>query len=93
MPDSMAAETIKLEIISPDQTRRFVQVSESPFLIGRGNDTGNHLQLSDSAAMKSALDCGMTRYADDIFAVSVLQSRNSDTLCLTSKPSWRTLSR
>ncbi len=48
MPDSTASEAIKLEIISPDQTRRFVQVSESPFLIGRGNDTGNHLQLSDS---------------------------------------------
>jgi phosphoserine phosphatase RsbU/P len=48
MPDSRAAETTKLEIISPDQTRRFVPVSESPFLIGRGNDTGNHLQLPDS---------------------------------------------
>src|SRR5260221_6520093 len=47
MLDSTAPETIKLEIISPDHTRRFVQVSESPFLIGRGGETGNHLQLPD----------------------------------------------
>jgi sigma-B regulation protein RsbU (phosphoserine phosphatase) len=36
-----------LEVISPDRSRRIVQITESPFLIGRGGETGNHLQLSD----------------------------------------------
>jgi serine phosphatase RsbU (regulator of sigma subunit) len=36
-----------LEVLSPDGARRFVRVTQSPFLIGRGAETGNHLQLSD----------------------------------------------
>jgi serine phosphatase RsbU (regulator of sigma subunit) len=36
-----------LEVLSPDGARRFVRVAQSPFLIGRGAETGNHLQLSD----------------------------------------------
>lgn len=36
-----------LEVISPEGSHRFVRITESPFLIGRGNDTGNHLQLDD----------------------------------------------
>jgi sigma-B regulation protein RsbU (phosphoserine phosphatase) len=48
MPDTVpiGAETV-LEVISPDGSRRFVRVTQSPFLIGRGAETGNHLQLSD----------------------------------------------
>jgi sigma-B regulation protein RsbU (phosphoserine phosphatase) len=48
MPDtgSMVAETV-LEVVSPDGARRFVRVTQTPFLIGRGAETGNHLQLSD----------------------------------------------
>jgi serine phosphatase RsbU (regulator of sigma subunit) len=48
MPDTVpiAAETV-LEVVSPDGARRFVRVGQSPFLIGRGAETGNHLQLSD----------------------------------------------
>src|ERR1700740_1344536 len=48
MPDtgSMVAETV-LEVVSPDGARRFVRVTQTPFLIGRGSETGNHLQLSD----------------------------------------------
>src|SRR5260370_18408859 len=42
----IAAETV-LEVVSPDGARRFVRVTQSPFLIGRGSETGNHLQLSD----------------------------------------------
>jgi len=44
----ITTETTKLEVIAPDHSSRIVQVSESPFLIGRGLDTGNHLQLPDS---------------------------------------------
>src|ERR1700752_1675089 len=48
MPDTspISAETV-LEVVSPDGARRFVPVTQSPFLIGRGSETGNHLQLSD----------------------------------------------
>src|SRR2546421_12517792 len=45
-PLPIAAETV-LEVISPDGGRRFVRVTQTPFLIGRGAETGNHLQLSD----------------------------------------------
>lgn len=48
MPDTVpiTAETV-LEVVSPDGARRYVRVAQSPFLIGRGSETGNHLQLSD----------------------------------------------
>ena len=48
MPDtaSIIAETV-LEVISPDGARRFVRLTQTPFLIGRGAETGNHLQLPD----------------------------------------------
>src|SRR5271156_7023954 len=36
-----------LEVVSPDGARRYARVVQSPFLIGRGAETGNHLQLSD----------------------------------------------
>src|SRR6201998_2781123 len=48
MPDTVPnlAETV-LEVVSPDGARRYVRVTQMPFLIGRGAETGNHLQLSD----------------------------------------------
>lgn len=48
MPDtaSIVAETV-LEVISPDGGRRFVRLTQTPFLIGRGAEMGNHLQLTD----------------------------------------------
>jgi sigma-B regulation protein RsbU (phosphoserine phosphatase) len=36
-----------LEVISPDGARKYVRISQVPFLIGRGSETGNHLQLTD----------------------------------------------
>jgi sigma-B regulation protein RsbU (phosphoserine phosphatase) len=36
-----------LEITFPDGSRQFICITESPFLIGRGLETGNHLQLVD----------------------------------------------
>src|SRR5262252_2787024 len=47
MPDSHAIPEAMLEVLSPDGARRFVHVSQTPFLIGRGAETGNHLQLND----------------------------------------------
>jgi len=36
-----------LEVTSPDGLRRFIRIAVSPFLIGRGIESGNHLQLAD----------------------------------------------
>jgi sigma-B regulation protein RsbU (phosphoserine phosphatase) len=47
MAETQAIPTVALEIISPDGSRRLVRVEESPFLIGRGGEIGNHLQLPD----------------------------------------------
>ncbi len=48
MPEAiLPGEDAVLEVVSPDGARRYVRVTQSPFLIGRGAETGNHLQLSD----------------------------------------------
>ncbi|HMD38391.1 MAG TPA: SpoIIE family protein phosphatase [Candidatus Acidoferrum sp.] len=49
MPDtaSITLGGAVLEVVSPDGARRYVRVAQTPFLIGRGAETGNHLQLSD----------------------------------------------
>jgi hypothetical protein len=49
MPEARAIGETVLEVISPDTSRRIVRVTESPFFIGRGGITGNHLQLDASA--------------------------------------------
>lgn len=36
-----------LEVAFPGRPHQYVVVTQSPFLIGRGSDTGNHLQLED----------------------------------------------
>jgi len=36
-----------LEVISNDGAKRYVRVTQTPFLMGRGAETGNHLQLND----------------------------------------------
>src|SRR5580692_126289 len=46
MPDVVLPEAA-LEVISPDGTRQIMRVECTPFLIGRGADVGNHVQLSD----------------------------------------------
>src|SRR5271166_3939862 len=47
MTETLAQAEAVLEVISPDGARRYVRVTQTPFLIGRGAETGNHLQLSD----------------------------------------------
>jgi len=47
MSELPAVDKTGLEVISPDNARRFVFLSVSPFCIGRG-ESGNHLQLADS---------------------------------------------
>ncbi len=36
-----------IELIAPDRSRQIVRIAASPFLIGRGSDGGNHVQLND----------------------------------------------
>jgi len=43
---SLPGEAV-LEVVSPEGTRRYVRITQTPFLIGRGSETGNHLQLTD----------------------------------------------
>jgi len=47
MPDLLPIDGITLEVTPPGGSRFFVRVTESPFFIGRGGETGNHLQLAD----------------------------------------------
>ena len=46
MAEHQGNETI-LEVARPDRAPESVVVSRTPFLIGRGSDTGNHLVLED----------------------------------------------
>jgi len=46
MSDYSGYETI-LEVARPDKAPESVAVTPTPFLIGRGIDTGNHLVLED----------------------------------------------
>jgi len=43
---SLQLETA-LEIVAPDKSRQRVTVNQSPFHIGRGGESDNHLQLAD----------------------------------------------
>ena len=47
MPSSPKSSEAILEVVAPDGTPSIVRVTESPFLIGRGGETGNHLNLND----------------------------------------------
>jgi phosphoserine phosphatase RsbU/P len=42
-----AEQQTSIELIAPDRSRQIVRVAASPFLIGRGSDGGNHVQLND----------------------------------------------
>src|ERR1700688_4655193 len=47
MTEPLVQSEAVLEVISPDGARKYVRVTQVPFLIGRGAETGNHLQLTD----------------------------------------------
>jgi phosphoserine phosphatase RsbU/P len=47
MTEALAQNEAVLEVISPDGSRKYVRVTQTPFLMGRGSETGNHLQLTD----------------------------------------------
>ena len=47
MPEALPISEAVLEVLSNDGAKRYVRVAQTPFLIGRGAETGNHLQLND----------------------------------------------
>jgi serine phosphatase RsbU (regulator of sigma subunit) len=47
MPDAPSPSEAVLEIVAPDGSRRVFPVTHTPFLIGRGAETNNDLQLPD----------------------------------------------
>ena len=47
MTEALSQSEAVLEVISPDGSRKYVRVTQTPFLMGRGSETGNHLQLTD----------------------------------------------
>jgi len=47
MPEALPIAEAVLEVLSNDGAKRYVRVTQTPFLIGRGAETGNHLQLND----------------------------------------------
>src|SRR5712692_10630995 len=64
MSDTLILPAAALEVIAPDGTRRMVRITQSPFLIGRGVETGNHLQLSDRRISRQ---CAAVVYAGGEF--------------------------
>lgn len=53
-----------LEVVEPTGTRRLVRLSQSPFLIGRTAEAGNHLELTDAQISRQ---CAALVYADGVF--------------------------
>jgi phosphoserine phosphatase RsbU/P len=47
MSESTATATVFIEVAFPDRPRQVVPVTELPFFIGRGQESGNHLSLDD----------------------------------------------
>src|SRR5260370_1295621 len=47
MAETLATTEAVVEVISPDGARRYARVSQTPYMMGRGAETGNHLQLND----------------------------------------------
>jgi serine phosphatase RsbU (regulator of sigma subunit) len=62
MPDPTDVPKAELEVISADGARRCVRVDKTPFLMGRGGDTGNHLQFSDPRISRN---CSSIVFEDD----------------------------
>jgi len=64
MPEGQPIPEAVLEVIEPGGSRQLVRVLQSPFLIGRSADVGNHLQLADTRISRH---CAALVYADGVF--------------------------
>ena len=63
MTNAQPTEAV-LEVLAPDGSRRRVPVTQSPFLIGRGAEGDNQLQLPDSRISRC---CAALVYADGVY--------------------------
>jgi serine phosphatase RsbU (regulator of sigma subunit) len=70
MAEAPAPEHAVLEVVSPENTRRSVPISESPFAIGRG-EVGNQLVISDRRISRN---CAAILNKDDQY---VLEDRGN----------------
>ncbi len=61
MPNAASPAAV-LEVVAPDGSRRLVQIDQSPFLIGRGEEAGNHLSLNDRRISRAG--AAITRAGD-----------------------------
>ncbi|HJY86241.1 MAG TPA: SpoIIE family protein phosphatase [Candidatus Acidoferrales bacterium] len=73
MSEAQSIPEAVLEVIHPDGTRHSVRVAQSPFLIGRTMDAGNHLPLSD---MRISRQCAALVYAEGEFRLQDRGQRN-----------------
>lgn len=55
---------VVLEVVSPGSAPEFVPLTQSPFLLGRGRESGNHLALEDRRISRS---CAAIVALDDCF--------------------------
>ncbi len=55
---------VVLEVVSPGAAPEFVPLTQSPFLLGRGRESGNHLALEDRRISRS---CAAIIALDDCF--------------------------
>jgi len=64
--DPIALPPAFLEVVDSDGDHREVRIDCSPFLIGRGAESGNHLQLSDKRISRSS---AAVVYSDGLFSL------------------------
>ncbi|MFQ5662949.1 MAG: SpoIIE family protein phosphatase [Terriglobia bacterium] len=64
MPDTQRIPDAVLDVVAPDGSRRSVRITQSPFLIGRGEEAGNHLHLSDKRVSRR---CAALLYAEGVY--------------------------
>src|SRR5205814_6185020 len=59
MAETLATTEAVLEVISPDGARRYARIAQTPYMMGRGAETGNHLQLNDRRISRQCADIVM----------------------------------
>ena len=62
IPAVSGADLLQLQVNAADGTTKVIHVTQLPFLIGRGSDTGNHLQLADPRISRQC--CAITSNKD-----------------------------
>jgi phosphoserine phosphatase RsbU/P len=96
-----------LEVIAPDGNRTVMPVDRSPFLIGRGAETGNHVQLSDRRISRQCAalvfdgrafrleDRGQKRglYVNGVKAPDAVQLRDGDSISFGMPDSYELIFR